>query len=85
MAKSELEGRLQEAMSTAQKDIQLAARFHYRGSVAFSRNVQRQRQTAKKGSGATPRWWERVDLNHRSLKASDLQSDVIDRSTTLPY
>lgn len=26
-----------------------------------------------------------MDLNHRSSKASDLQSDVIDHSTTLPY
>ena len=29
-------------------------------------------------------WWERMDLNHRSPKAPDLQSGVIDRSTTLP-
>lgn len=30
-------------------------------------------------------WWERMDLNHRSPKAPDLQSGVIDHSTTLPY
>ena len=29
-------------------------------------------------------WWERLDLNQRSPKAADLQSAVIDRSTTLP-
>lgn len=29
-------------------------------------------------------WWEKVDLNHCSPKATDLQSVAIDRSAILP-
>ena len=31
------------------------------------------------------RWWERMDSNHRSEDATDLQSAPIGHSGTLPY
>ncbi len=30
-------------------------------------------------------WWERMDSNHRSVKAADLQSVPFGHSGTLPY
>ena len=30
-------------------------------------------------------WWERMDSNHRSIKAADLQSVPFGHSGTLPY